>query len=1159
LLIQSPYGKNLCKKIITEAFEKNEIKIVIGKIEGAFPFSYRLSSLKLQLANTQEIEVKDISTSISFLALIHKEIGIDALTIDTIRIIPPFQMTEEKEFEKEIIALPFSIFIKSCSIKKLEIPVNDTFISFSIDGKARVEKHSKEFNINAKVARNGFSKSYVDIKMRGLEKSKMITSRIKINIDDSKVFTPLFDFHGYSLQATLTSRGSWESFFDLFTTPPTSLAPPIFSRIQGQITLPKKNYTSLENTLSPILFSSTFTSTYDFAADFQQIYLQNNVMKASGKAKVDSFFQLNNASFTAQTTDIETINEEITLPFKKNILINADIKKEAKIPHINLAIKSDTVKLNNLTISDFLSKIEGNYQNKTLIGKSEIEGYALGNDFSSKQDFQLKTDFLSLSSIHFYSPTLSINGDLDITKWHFLSGKVFGSSTTGYELNTFIPYLEIEGNYNFEAIFNHDEEKQFLKLASVFFDFHRHDIIGEKAEILYETEDLYHPLLNGKLDCFAENLSYQNIKAENSFLTLESNQDHWEYQIGSEGEYETTYSFSSSGAIQLSDTMNTLNCDSLALTIYYHDLLLAKPFSLNWNSESFSITETTLVTEKGLLSTNLNYSKNGINGSLSLKNFPMDIFSVSPFDLNIKGNANLSLDIKTENKKVSSAFDFSSPKLSFINSTSPNPPTTSLTIKGKIDENILDSDAKISFNNQPLCEIQAKIPFKINFEPFSLTLDENKPFLSHLSFDGKAEYLLEYIDIGTQRIQGDLFCDLTLQNSLKKPSVSGTLSLHNGLYENYYTGSLLNQLSIDIVGKDQELAIQKIHGLDRKNGVFDASGKILLKYSEHFPYHLNVLFDDFISFDTDLAYATSNGKVSIKGNLYEGAINGTISITKADLTIPDKLPINVVEVPIIFLNDTTKIHKKDQNKRKKIYPLKLNLNIETAGDVRLGGRGLESYWKGNLHIKGTATQIDPDGELSLIRGNFAFGGRTFPLTFGEVIFPPGGNHIPALNIVAETSIEGTNISIQVKGPANSPDLFFQSAPPMTLSSILSLLLFGQDASEISGLQAIELASAVASVSGHGSNILESTRKSLGIDRLAIISTPATEVEDDDQMAVQVGKYISNGVLVTISQGMEQNSTNIGVEVDLSHGFIFQAETLQQQEQTRFTIKWNRSY
>lgn len=168
------------------------------------------------------------------------------------------------------------------------------------------------------------------------------------------------------------------------------------------------------------------------------------------------------------------------------------------------------------------------------------------------------------------------------------------------------------------------------------------------------------------------------------------------------------------------------------------------------------------------------------------------------------------------------------------------------------------------------------------------------------------------------------------------------------------------------------------------------------------------------------------------------------------------------------------------------------------------------------------------------------------------------DHMPQLNIAGRSDEQGISITVRLHGPLNEPQITFQSNPPLPFNSILSYLLFGQDISEITAFQALQLVNSAATISGGSPDILETTRKSLGIDRLRIVSRPSLG-DGEESIALQVGQYVAEGVIVSVSQGPEQSSTNISLEVDLSRGFVFQAETIQQEEQGKFTIKWSRNY
>ena len=237
------------------------------------------------------------------------------------------------------------------------------------------------------------------------------------------------------------------------------------------------------------------------------------------------------------------------------------------------------------------------------------------------------------------------------------------------------------------------------------------------------------------------------------------------------------------------------------------------------------------------------------------------------------------------------------------------------------------------------------------------------------------------------------------------------------------------------------------------------------------------------------------------------------------------------------------------------------MRVSSGRNIYIEGRGLNSRWQGDFQLGGTYDQIKTKGTLNLAQGNFIFAGRSFDLTEGSFIFTPE-NPIHTFRIAATTAVLGTNITASLKGQLNRPDLSFSSTPSLPLSSILSLLIFGEDISELTIFQTATLAATAASLSGQGSDIFQATRKTLGIDRLAVVHTPGKRQDDDsstESSALQVGKYVVNGVLVTFSQGLEAGSSNVAVQIDLRKGFIFEAETIQQQEQGKFSIRWNYNY
>jgi translocation and assembly module TamB len=334
-----------------------------------------------------------------------------------------------------------------------------------------------------------------------------------------------------------------------------------------------------------------------------------------------------------------------------------------------------------------------------------------------------------------------------------------------------------------------------------------------------------------------------------------------------------------------------------------------------------------------------------------------------------------------------------------------------------------------------------------------------------------------------------------------------------------------------------------------------AQGNMRLLQSDLYPFTLDVAFTNLQFVEIDLVTALANGQVHIEGNQTSALAKGDVDILSSTLTIPDHIPRPLPNLQVVYVNATKPIPVATPSYQP--YPLYLDLNIRTFEHISIEGRGLQSQWLGNFHLGGTFTEPAAQGALELIEGTFSFSSRDFRLTQGSLSLSGLEHEMPYLNLAGTTETGGITITAQLTGPLNNPQIKLQSTPPLPLSSIMSHLLFGQDISEISGFQALQLASSIASLAGTGPDIMESTRRSLGVDRLRIITDPTEE--GGETVALQVGKYVSKGVLVTFTQGASESAPNISVEVEIKGNIVLQIQSDQSQEQGIFTLKWNLNY
>ena len=190
------------------------------------------------------------------------------------------------------------------------------------------------------------------------------------------------------------------------------------------------------------------------------------------------------------------------------------------------------------------------------------------------------------------------------------------------------------------------------------------------------------------------------------------------------------------------------------------------------------------------------------------------------------------------------------------------------------------------------------------------------------------------------------------------------------------------------------------------------------------------------------------------------------------------------------------------------------------------GRGLNAELGGRFRATGTTNEIIPIGGFDLIRGRLDVLGKRLVLDQGTVRLQ--GDFVPGLRLVASTvSDDDTVVRVIIEGRADAPDVRFASEPELPDDEVLARLLFGRELGSLSAFQALQLASAVATLAGKGgTGLAERIRQNTGLDDFDVSS------DGEGGTTVGVGKYISDKVYTDVQIG-DQSNTEINLNIDLS--------------------------
>lgn len=204
---------------------------------------------------------------------------------------------------------------------------------------------------------------------------------------------------------------------------------------------------------------------------------------------------------------------------------------------------------------------------------------------------------------------------------------------------------------------------------------------------------------------------------------------------------------------------------------------------------------------------------------------------------------------------------------------------------------------------------------------------------------------------------------------------------------------------------------------------------------------------------------------------------------------------------------------------------RFDLLLSAPDQVFVRGRGVDAELGGEIRLTGNARQPVHIGELELIRGRVDLLGKRFDLTEGLIEMQ--GSLIPVIRLVAETEQDDITTRIIIDGEAHDPEITFESSPEMPEEEVLSQLLFGRGLSNISALQAAQLASAVAVLAGRGGDgIVSRLRASTGLDDLDLTT------DDEGNVSVRAGKYLTENVYTDVQLGGD-GKTKLNLNLDLS--------------------------
>ena len=391
-------------------------------------------------------------------------------------------------------------------------------------------------------------------------------------------------------------------------------------------------------------------------------------------------------------------------------------------------------------------------------------------------------------------------------------------------------------------------------------------------------------------------------------------------------------------------------------------------------------------------------------------------------------------------------------------------------------------------------------------------------------------------------VSGDINASAKLAGTLDAPEYSGAAHLDNGTYELGSLGFQLSAITLDAGYDGQTLNVDGKAGAPG-GGTFALKGELAGDRT-----HLTADFKNLMLYNRDGDHARGTGSLVLADSRTDRSLSGKVLINQARFSL-DNLPSARPRALDVRWTDDPPAEPGASRLRR---TLALNIDIDADRRVYITGRGLDSEWQSDLKLTGTPAAPLLNGKTTLVRGDLDLAGRPFVFDTGTITFD-GPVSRARIDVSAERTVNGFDVQVDVTGSPLRPVIELSSSPELPEDEILSRLLFGRSSMDLSALEAAQLATTIARLSGNsgGFDPASGVQSALGIDRFSIGTSESGGAE------IGVGQYLTDDVYLELKSAGAEGSS-VEVEWQPRPQVSVTSETHATGE-SKVSIRWKRDY
>jgi translocation and assembly module TamB len=399
--------------------------------------------------------------------------------------------------------------------------------------------------------------------------------------------------------------------------------------------------------------------------------------------------------------------------------------------------------------------------------------------------------------------------------------------------------------------------------------------------------------------------------------------------------------------------------------------------------------------------------------------------------------------------------------------------------------------------------------------------------------------------------------DLTLRGQPALAALAGTITTSGASFAIPSAAQTVNNIAATVTIADGQARVLVDGGLRGAPGGFRVSGPVALVA----PFDSRIAIDiSGLGLTDNVIYSTSaDGQLLLSGPLLGNpALSGQIVFGETDINlnaatgaagappIPDI--VHVAEPgPVLATRDRAGLT--EQAKPGSKTAIGLDLRLIARNRVYVHGFGLQAEMAGDIAIRGSSADVQPSGQIEMIRGSLDILGRKLKLTRG--IISMQGNLQPYVEFQSTASTSDGQATIEISGVIDAPEVSVFADPDRPAEEALAMLLFGNRFTELSPIVIAQMAASLARMGGAGGNGSKSLRNSTGLDTVGV------ETSESGTAQARAGAYLSDNVYTELTVNAD-GETEVNLNLDLTESLSVRG-TVGNSGDTRMGVYFGRDY